>query len=518
MIKIKSIIVVVLLALFFVVPVVLAVGESCDTRASECCAPPPIVVDGGGCPANEYWIGDAAIGYCRPSTTVCGSPGDAQNFSCMSGGCTGQAQSTSTTSTPLCGGDSGKIHLGGADVNNCASKVTVIQDPTTTSLLKAWLGDILGTLVYLRVGTTCNDKETPFWDTTQDPDRWMCYLGSGVWDKTGNDIKAHYSGNVGIGTSATPTAKLEVNGEIKGFGTAPVGAILDWFCPAAAVNATNCNALLPSNWKVCDGSVVSDAASPFNTKALPNLVGKFARGGKADYTNMGGTGGAPAPTVAVPNPTITATIPAHTHTVNTHSHTVPTHHHTLSSHTHSVVSHTHPADHNHEQPIHHHSASHSHSIVGGNHQHLWVYVDNGDWISGDGQGIIWWGDGADEDGTCWYSLFIDSGAYSEFWTSTNSMSASSVSMNTGDADESCSAFRTYCIFGDGCFTRPAVVCSADIETGSKAATNTDAATGNTSDVSANTDSQIPLINSTSLTLTIVKEPAYINLYKIIRIK
>ena len=479
----------------------LAVGESCDTRASECCAPPPIVVDGGGCPANAYWIGDAATGYCRPSATVCGSPGDAQNFSCMSGGCTGQAQTPpSNPSTPLCGNDSSKIHLGGADVNNCASKVTVIQDPSATTFLKAWMGQIFGNFVYIPTGTTCGTNDSPTWDSAQS--KWTCAQGGGVWSKSGNDIANTNTGNVGIGTSAAPTVKLEVNGEIKGWGMVPVGTIISWYCPAATVNAANCNALLPSNWKICDGSTVSDAASPFNTKALPNLVDKFIRGGKADYTDLAGTGGTNAQTIS---------ITAHSHTGVAHTHTIAAHTHTLSGHTHTIAAHTHTVpSHSHTIPSHSHDlGNHTHSTT--SHRHMWSKVyyplhDDGDgwWYDGEGTARAGMSNGQDNGGGGIEPLSKydqDAGLWEYYYTSYSSSSTNEPSNNSTSAWSGSTGSATATTSSDSYTTQGP---STD-STSEKIAVNTGSATAGTDSKALTTDSYD-------------NQPAFLNFVKIIRIK
>jgi hypothetical protein len=53
----------------------------------------------------------------------------------------------------------------------------------------------------------------------------------------------------------------------------PVGTIIAWHKTLASAYYT-----LPSSWKECDGSVVSDAGSPLNGVTLPNInAGYFLR-------------------------------------------------------------------------------------------------------------------------------------------------------------------------------------------------------------------------------------------------
>ncbi|WP_437536821.1 hypothetical protein WME79_17135 [Sorangium sp. So ce726] len=93
------------------------------------------------------------------------------------------------------------------------------------------------------------------------------------------------SGDVGLGTK-TPGNPLVVDGTVyatEGYvfpdGTVqidagiavPIGGIIDWWRPGS----------IPQNlveYRICDGSVVDDKASPFNGKAVPNLGGYFIRG------------------------------------------------------------------------------------------------------------------------------------------------------------------------------------------------------------------------------------------------
>ena len=75
----------------------------------------------------------------------------------------------------------------------------------------------------------------------------------------------------------------DLNGSISA-ACPPIGTIA-----AYLKSYTNAPAL-PSGWKECDGSTVSDADSPFNGVAVPSLNAgnKYLRGN----TTSGGTGGA----------------------------------------------------------------------------------------------------------------------------------------------------------------------------------------------------------------------------------
>lgn len=73
----------------------------------------------------------------------------------------------------------------------------------------------------------------------------------------------------------------------------PVGSIIPW---AKTITGTPA---LPVAWKECDGTTISDANSPMNGQAVPNLNGSteatklFLRGASAS----GGTGGSPTVTI-----------------------------------------------------------------------------------------------------------------------------------------------------------------------------------------------------------------------------
>jgi hypothetical protein len=119
----------------------------------------------------------------------------------------------------------------------------------------------------------------------------------------------------------------------------PVGSIKSWIRPD---NVTP----LPTNWLICDGTTVSDASSPFNGKAIPDLRDRHARG-HTTLTNANFavdtlyyTGGT-LPTGGSDNVSL-----SHSHTVNSHTHSEGSHKHNISSdnHSHTISndgSHTH---------------------------------------------------------------------------------------------------------------------------------------------------------------------------------
>jgi hypothetical protein len=77
---------------------------------------------------------------------------------------------------------------------------------------------------------------------------------------------------------------IVAQGTIEGFGTVPIGAVLDWWVPQGS------NLPLPSNFVICDGRMISDPQSPFNGKNAPNLVKRFTYGVNA-VSAIGSTGG-----------------------------------------------------------------------------------------------------------------------------------------------------------------------------------------------------------------------------------
>jgi hypothetical protein len=73
-----------------------------------------------------------------------------------------------------------------------------------------------------------------------------------------------------------------------GIGIVPIGGVVAWL-----KTLTGCPALLP-NWVECNGQVLSDGESPFNTQTIPNLNnsgGGGAYGFLRGSTTSGTTGG-----------------------------------------------------------------------------------------------------------------------------------------------------------------------------------------------------------------------------------
>lgn len=115
-----------------------------------------------------------------------------------------------------------------------------------------------------------------------------------------------YSGPVG-GQPDGVTITTAVGGALKvvdsiSRGVVPVGAIIAWH-----KSFTNTPAL-PSGFVECNGQVLNDAESVYNTQTIPDLnsgTQRFIRGASTSGT----TGGADTVTLAIGN------MPAHTHTL-----------------------------------------------------------------------------------------------------------------------------------------------------------------------------------------------------------
>jgi hypothetical protein len=122
------------------------------------------------------------------------------------------------------------------------------------------------------------------------------------------------NGDVGLGTASPANALVVVgtvyasDGYVFPDGSVqteagvpvPIGGIIEWWRPAASTQ-------VPLEFRICDGSVVHDPASPFDKKAVPNLTGYFIRG-CAKQADAG------------PGPSTSET---HTHVYDVPSHTHP---------------------------------------------------------------------------------------------------------------------------------------------------------------------------------------------------
>lgn len=95
----------------------------------------------------------------------------------------------------------------------------------------------------------------------------------------------------------------------------PVGTIVDWFRPAATTPT-------PDGWKICDGSTVSDALSPFNGKNVPDLRNRFVLGIDASNATVMASYGADQGAPPSGGQSAVGLSLAHSHTVPAHSHTI----------------------------------------------------------------------------------------------------------------------------------------------------------------------------------------------------
>lgn len=122
-------------------------------------------------------------------------------------------------------------------------------------------------------------------------------------------LTAQTAAIAGTLTAGIITAQTVLNG----FGTVPIGAVLDWWAPSSA------NLTPPANFAICDGHVISDPASPFNGMNTPNLVQQFVCGA-ANQAQVGTAGGSATANVSITSglPSVTgniaSTVPANANT------------------------------------------------------------------------------------------------------------------------------------------------------------------------------------------------------------
>jgi hypothetical protein len=116
-------------------------------------------------------------------------------------------------------------------------------------------------------------------------------------------VKITDTGNVEIGKSPGKS-NLAVTGTISGYGTVPIGAIIDWWRPSGSALQ------LPDNFAICDGQTINDPDSPFNGQQVPNLQGQFIQG-VTTTANIGSSGGSAQANVdfTVQLPATTGAIP-----------------------------------------------------------------------------------------------------------------------------------------------------------------------------------------------------------------
>ncbi len=96
----------------------------------------------------------------------------------------------------------------------------------------------------------------------------------------------------------------------------PVGSVISWYGNSASI---------PSGWKLCDGSTISDPASPLNGRSSPSLSGKFIRGTTGDVTTTLPSGGSDTQTLTQ------AQMPVHAHGVNDPGHSHKAYHNLAQS-------------------------------------------------------------------------------------------------------------------------------------------------------------------------------------------
>lgn len=119
-------------------------------------------------------------------------------------------------------------------------------------------------------------------------------LATGTSSPTTLRLNVAQNGRVGMGTIITPSTQLDVGGTLsatlvtsgsitlKGF---PIGVVIPWHKSMTGV------APLPDGWLECNGQTISDAASPMNGQAVPNLNSQVYAGGRGRYIRGGATSG-----------------------------------------------------------------------------------------------------------------------------------------------------------------------------------------------------------------------------------
>lgn len=110
------------------------------------------------------------------------------------------------------------------------------------------------------------------------------------------DGEVLYAADANDTLDAVKTKKDAIIGAVgtNGSLSMPIGSIVAWAKTFTGVPA------LSAGWVQCDGQTISDAESPYNGHAIPNLNStlRFLRGN----TTSGGTGGAATHTHTIPGP------------------------------------------------------------------------------------------------------------------------------------------------------------------------------------------------------------------------
>jgi hypothetical protein len=168
------------------------------------------------------------------------------------------AQATSTAKAPLLTTNTAQTSDSGPLLGltvNTGGQVTIRSTPTNTPLS---VYDSTGTRVMLAVSDYNSDRKL---------------------------------GNVTIGEPGENShSRLTVHGPIEGYGTVPIGAVIDWWEPSHTQEG------IPPNFAVCDGQIINDRESPYYGHDTPDLRGMFIYGA-ADEDHIGNTGGSATETV-----------------------------------------------------------------------------------------------------------------------------------------------------------------------------------------------------------------------------